>query len=113
MSVSSGRSGAQQCTLIYSTTHNPAYPDRPPAFAHELGQRQGKRKWQGRAACEHRYNSMPAMQADMKLASVPTNMAFNPSRARSDLREGASAPMPPICMAIELRLAKPHSAKVA
>src|SRR6476646_10869961 len=59
------------------------------------------------------YSSMPAMQADMKLASVPTNMAFSPRRARSDLRDGASAPMPPICMAIELRLAKTHNAKVA
>ena len=40
-------------------------------------------------------------------------MARNPSRARSCLRSGASAPMPPIWMPTELRLAKPHSANVA
>ena len=40
--------------------------------------------------------NMPAMQADMKFAIVPASMAFTPSRARSDLRLGASAPMPPI-----------------
>ncbi len=42
------------------------------------------------------YSSMPAMHADMKLAMVPAATAFKPSRARSDLRFGASAPMPPI-----------------
>jgi hypothetical protein len=35
------------------------------------------------------------MHADMKLASVPTNIAFNPSRARSDFRDGASLSIPP------------------
>ena len=50
------------------------------------------------------------MQADMKLAIVPAATAFNPRRARSDLRVGASAPMPPIWMAMELKFAKPHSA---
>src|SRR5438309_4652622 len=53
------------------------------------------------------------MQADIKFAKVPTNIAFSPRRARSDLRDGASAPIPPIWMAIELRLAKPQSANVA
>ena len=33
--------------------------------------------------------------------------------ARSLRRSGTSAPMPPICMPMEPRLAKPHSAKVA
>ena len=42
------------------------------------------------------HTSIPAMQADMKLAMDPTATAFSPSRARSDLRLGASAPMPPI-----------------
>ena len=56
------------------------------------------------------YNNMPAMQADMKFAMVPAATAFNPMRARSDLRLGASAPMPPIWIAMELRLANPHSA---
>ena len=41
------------------------------------------------------HSNIPAIQADMKLAMVPAIMAFNPRRARSDLREGASAPIPP------------------
>lgn len=45
-------------------------------------------------------------------ASVPTISALNPSLAKSDLLEGASSPMPPTCMAIELKFAKPHSAKL-
>ena len=56
------------------------------------------------------HSKTPAMQADMKLAMVPAAIAFIPSLARSDRREGASAPIPPTCMATELRLAKPHSA---
>ena len=56
------------------------------------------------------HSSIPAMQADMKLAMVPAATARRPSRARSVLRFGASAPMPPIWMAIELKLANPHSA---
>src|SRR5215472_5824240 len=42
------------------------------------------------------HNSIPAMQADMKLAIDPAATARKPNRARSDLRFGASAPMPPI-----------------
>src|SRR5690349_20876676 len=42
------------------------------------------------------HSRIPAMAADRKLASVPASMARNPSRARSPLRFGASAPMPPI-----------------
>ncbi len=49
----------------------------------------------------------------MKLASVPASIARKPSRARSWRRVGASAPMPPIWMPIELKLANPHSANVA
>ena len=49
----------------------------------------------------------------MKFAIVPAATAFIPSRARSDFREGASAPMPPTWIATELRLAKPHNAYVA
>src|SRR3954453_7302021 len=59
------------------------------------------------------YRSIPAIQADMKFARVPTIIALNPNLAKSDLRDGASPPMPPICIAIELRFAKPQSAKVA
>src|SRR5262249_55670760 len=62
---------------------------------------------------ERSHNSIPAMHADMKFPRVPAAPAFKPSRARSDLRFGASAPMPPIWIAIELRFAKPQRAKVA
>ena len=50
------------------------------------------------------------MQAVRKFANVPASSARSPSRARSCRRSGASAPMPPIWMPIELKLAKPHSA---
>ena len=56
------------------------------------------------------HSSAPAMQAVMKLAKVPARRALRPSRARSLRRSGASAPMPPIWMPIELKLAKPHRA---
>src|SRR5215471_10243723 len=59
------------------------------------------------------HSSIPAMHADMKLAMVPASIAFRPSRARSDLRVGASAPIPPTWIAIELKLAKPQRAYVA
>ena len=36
-----------------------------------------------------------------------------PNFASCDFRFGASAPMPPICIPIELKFAKPHSANVA
>src|SRR6185295_12577219 len=39
---------------------------------------------------------IPANVADRKFASVPAIMARKPRRARSCLRSGASAPMPPI-----------------
>src|SRR5256884_239736 len=55
----------------------------------------------------------PAGVADRRLASVPAIMARKPRRARSCLRSGTSAPIPPICMPTELMLAKPHSANVA
>src|SRR5580700_2833786 len=53
------------------------------------------------------------IEADIRLAIVPASMARNPNRARSFRRLGASAPMPPICIPIELMLAKPHKANVA
>src|SRR5881396_3527648 len=59
------------------------------------------------------HSSIPASVADRKFASVPAIMARNPSRARSCLRSGTSAPIPPIWMPTELMLAKPHSANVA
>ena len=54
--------------------------------------------------------SSPAMVAVWKQASEPATMARRPSCARSDLRSGASAPMPPIWIAIEEKLEKPHRA---
>ncbi len=59
------------------------------------------------------HSRIPAMAADRKLASVPASMARKPSRARSALRLGASAPMPPIWMPTEEKLAKPASANDA
>src|SRR5439155_12246176 len=60
-----------------------------------------------------RHNRIPANVADRKFASVPAIMARNPSRARSCLRSGTSAPMPPIWIPTELMFANPHSANVA
>src|SRR5438445_2814730 len=59
------------------------------------------------------HSRIPANVADRKFASVPAIIARKPSRARSCLRSGASAPMPPIWMPTELTLANPHKAKVA
>ena len=42
------------------------------------------------------HKRMPASVAERKFASVPAIIARNPRRARSCLRSGASAPMPPI-----------------
>ena len=64
----------------------------------------------GDSFIERSHNNIPAIQADMKLARVPAATAFMPKRARSDLRLGARAPMPPIWMAMELKLAKPQRA---
>ena len=46
----------------------------------------------------------------MKVATEPPSTARMPNRARSWRRSGARPPMPPIWIAIELKLAKPHSA---
>src|SRR5207249_4334461 len=59
------------------------------------------------------HSRIPASVADRKFASVPAIIARNPSRARSCLRSGTSAPMPPIWMPTELMFANPHRAKVA
>src|SRR5690606_35434237 len=55
-------------------------------------------------------DSTPAMVAVMKVAMEPPSTARRPKRARSWRRSGARPPMPPIWIAIELKLAKPHSA---
>src|SRR5688500_2791209 len=62
---------------------------------------------------EGTHNKKPTMMAVTKLASVPARIARKPRRARSLRRVGASAPMPPICMPIDAKFAKPHSANVA
>jgi hypothetical protein len=50
------------------------------------------------------------MVAVMSEARAPANMARSPSLARSGLRFGASAEMPPIWIPIDEKLAKPHRA---
>ena len=59
------------------------------------------------------YSSMPAIDADIRFAIVPASIARMPSRASSPFLFGASAPMPPIWIPMELRFAKPQSANVA
>mgnify|MGYP006969775413 FL=1 len=54
----------------------------------------------------------PAIVALIKFAKVPAITAFKPKRATSLRRFGAIPPKPPIKIAIELKLAKPHNAKV-
>lgn len=56
---------------------------------------------------------MPAMVAVMKPASAPPSIALNPSFAKSFLRSGTSAPMPPIVIATDPKFAKLQSAYVA
>ena len=54
--------------------------------------------------------NIPAIVAVSQEASAPPIMALIPNFAKSDLRSGAIAPIPPIWMAIELKLANPHKA---
>ena len=56
---------------------------------------------------------LPAMQAVMKQAMLPPIMAVRPSLARSDLLDGARAPIPPIWTPMEPKLENPHRAYVA
>lgn len=53
------------------------------------------------------------MVAVIKLAIVPANTAFKPNLASSDFLEGANPPIPPICIAMDEKFAKPQRAKVA
>src|SRR5690606_8757860 len=64
----------------------------------------------GVAHAAPRLLSTPAMVAVMNVASEPPSTARRPNRARSARRSGAMPPMPPIWIAIEEKLAKPHSA---
>ena len=49
----------------------------------------------------------------MKFARVPAATARSPSRARSDFRDGTSAPIPPTWIAMDEKFANPHNANVA
>jgi len=60
-----------------------------------------------------RHTIIPATVAVRKAASEPPIMARSPSFDRSERRSGAMPPIPPIWIAIELKLAKPDSAYVA
>ena len=53
---------------------------------------------------------IPAIDALIKVARNPPNSARMPKLARSDLRFGAMAPMPPSWIPIDEILAKPVSA---
>ena len=53
---------------------------------------------------------MPAIVAVVHDAMAPPIIALKPTLARSLLRPGAIAEIPPIWMPIEEKLAKPHSA---
>src|SRR4029077_3815285 len=57
--------------------------------------------------------SRPTIEADIRLAMVPAIIARKPSLASWSRLLGASAPIPPIWMPMELKLAKPQRAKVA
>ena len=64
-------------------------------------------------ACRHhqfQFSITPAMVAVISVATEPPSTARMPKRAMSCRRSGASEPMPPIWMAMEAKLAKPHSA---
>src|SRR6267142_4787572 len=67
----------------------------------------------GRTFCRGTHVRIPTMQADIRFAIVPASMARMPNLASWLRCSGASAPMPPIWMPIELKLAKPQRAKVA
>src|SRR3954464_10745568 len=54
----------------------------------------------------------PASAADIKLARLPASNARSPSRAITGRWLGARPPVTAIWIAIELKLAKPHSMKV-
>jgi hypothetical protein len=54
--------------------------------------------------------SIPTIQAVMKAPNVPPIIERRLSWAISSRRPGTSDPIPPICMAMEPKLANPHSA---
>src|SRR5580704_14548656 len=66
----------------------------------------------GLSACAH-FKKIPTIEADIRVAMVPASIARMPNFASCDFRFGASEPMPPICIPIELKFANPHNANVA
>lgn len=58
------------------------------------------------------YKNIPAIAALTNEANVPAITALNANFATMGLLLGAIEPSPPINIAIELRLAKPHKAKL-
>ncbi len=56
---------------------------------------------------------IPAIVAVISVASIPPRTARKPSDAISFLRCGANGEIPPICIAIDEKLANPQSAYVA
>ena len=52
---------------------------------------------------------IPAIVADISEANEPPKTAFKPNSDRVLRWLGASAPIPPICMPIEAKLANPQS----
>src|SRR5436305_13510331 len=57
--------------------------------------------------------NIPTTEADIRLAIVPASIARIPNLASWLRCSGARAPIPPIWMPMELKFAKPQSAKVA
>ena len=64
----------------------------------------------GTLECACYYINIPAIHAVIYAANVPPIMARKPYLAKSLRRSGTSPPMPPICTAIEPKLANPQSA---
>src|SRR5262249_28599408 len=58
----------------------------------------------------HASRNRPAIVAVIQHANAPPTIARKASLARSVLRSGTSAEMPPIWMPIDAKLAKPHNA---
>lgn len=56
--------------------------------------------------------NIPAIDALKSEANAPAATARKPKRAISDRRLGAIEPRPPSKIAIELKLANPHNAKL-
>src|ERR1700683_2893618 len=86
------------------------------AGKNELGSAFGTREFErrlGRARTRRLHRNIPTMEAESRFAMVPASIARMPSFASSLRLFGASAPIPPIWIPIELKFAKQQSANVA